>query len=205
MASLSFPYLSNEVKYVIIAVIAVAIIWFGLRLYLHVDNPFYVVSSESMVPALMVGDVVVLRNGLAGGGFSFSDLHIGDIIVFHTRDGGGRTIVHRGMQIYHDGNSISGSNSSSSGSGNEGTEGQQIIVRTKGDHNPLSYNGLDYPIREADYYGKVIFTIPKVGLIFRALSTPILSYVILLAVSIILVATAVLHYNKKKPIKRAGK
>jgi signal peptidase I len=190
--------LPNEIKYVIIAFAAVAIIWFSLKLYLHVDNPLYVVSSESMVPTLMVGDIVVLRNSPTGGGFSFSDLHVGDIIVFHTTDGGGRTIVHRVVQIYHDNGISSSSSSSSSGNNSKGTGAQQL-VKTKGDHNPISYNDLDYPIKEADYYGKVIFVIPKVGLIFRILTAaPNISYVILLAVSAIVAATVIVSIRHRK-------
>jgi signal peptidase I len=95
----------------------------------------------------MVGDLVVLRNGVDGSAFSFSDLQFGDIIVFHSEDGGGRTIVHRIAEIYQD------------------DESRERLVKTKGDNNPVSYEVLDYPIREADYYGKVISVIPKVGLV----------------------------------------
>jgi signal peptidase I len=82
------------------------------------------------MPTLMVGDIVVLRNGADGSGFSFSDLKIGDIIVFHSEDGGGRTIVHRIVEIYQD------------------DEGGEMLVKTKGDNNAVSYEGLDYPIRK---------------------------------------------------------
>lgn len=115
--------------------------WFAIKSYLSVENPFYVVSSESMVPSLQRGDGVIIRNG---DGFSFGDLQTGDIIVFHTNDGGGRVIIHRIADVYFDKNN-------------------HKVVKTKGDANPQSYEGLDYPIVESDYYGKVIFTIPKIG------------------------------------------
>jgi signal peptidase len=163
----------NEVKYVIIGVAAIAIFWFGLKAVLQVTNPFYVVSSESMIPTLMVGDLVVLRNGMDGSGFSFSDLQVGDIIVFHSGDGGGRTIVHRTVEIYQD------------------DEGKQRLVKTKGDNNPVSFELLDYPIREADYYGKVISVIPKVGLV----TVPPYNYVIVgIAVGLVTV-TAIIAYT----------
>jgi len=145
-------FISNEVKYVVIAVVVIAIIWLGLRFFLQVNSPFYVVSSESMVPTLQVGDLVVLKNGPSG--FSFNDLQAGDIIVFHTEDGGGRTIVHRIAEIYHGDNATK-----------EGAQADERLVKTKGDNNPVSYEGLDYPIRETDYDGKVILIIPKVGLV----------------------------------------
>jgi signal peptidase I len=51
----------------------VILIWAGLRAVLAVANPFYVVPSQSMVPTLNVGDVVVVRNGH---GYSFDDLRV---------------------------------------------------------------------------------------------------------------------------------
>ena len=48
----------------------------------------------------------------------------------------------------------------------DGQTGERL-VKTKGDNNPESYEGFDYPIRENDYYGKVVGVIPKVGLISR--------------------------------------
>jgi signal peptidase I len=159
--------LSKEVLVIVVIGVCIIVIWLGLKFVLHVDNPFYVVSSESMVPTLMVGDLVVLRNG--AGGFSFSDLHVGDIIVFHTEDGGGRTIVHKIVEIYAD------------------TTNSERLVKTKGDNNPISYEDFDYPIREQDYYGKVIYIVPMVGLI----AIPPFSYVIS-AVAISLVSATLL-------------
>ena len=63
--------------------------------------------------------------------------------MFHSNDGRGRTIIHRVVEIY--------------------SEEDQIILKTKGDANPQSYEGMDYPISEEDYYGKVISVIPKIG------------------------------------------
>jgi signal peptidase len=180
-------FIPNEVKYVIIAVAAIAIIWFSLRFVLQVNNPFYVVSSESMVPTLMVGDIVVLRNGPSNGGFSFSDLQVRDIIVFHTEDGGGRTIVHRIVEIYSD------------------AKNGERLVKTKGDNNPISYENFDYPIRQQDYHGKVIFVIPKVGLVFKALSTPPVSYIVILAAAAIVAVPMILlqYYRKDRKNKMA--
>ena len=129
--------------FIIAAIVVVSLIvaWLATRAVLNVENPLYVVSSESMLPALEVGDVAVIRNGP---GYSFGDLKIGDIIVFHTDDAGGRVIIHRIVEIYSD-----------SQTGNR-------LVKTKGDNNPQSYEAFDYPIREEDYYGKVVGVIPKV-------------------------------------------
>ena len=153
-------FIPNEVKYILIGIALVAIVWLGLRFLLQTNNPFYVVSSESMIPTLMVGDLVVLRNGADGSGFSFSDLQIGDIIIFHSEDGGGRTIVHRIVEIYQEAEEPDTDIQRTAEVGEE-----ERLVKTKGDNNPVSYEGLDYPIRETDYYGKVISIIPEVGLV----------------------------------------
>ena len=58
--------------------------------------------------------------------------------------------VHRIVEIYHE-----------DGEG----EGRERLVKTKGDNNLISYEVLDYPIREADYHGKVVSVIPKIGLV----------------------------------------
>ena len=131
---------------IIIGIAAVLVFGgFAIRAALQVSNPVYVVPTISMVPTLNVGDLVVIRSGVQS--FSFSDLKVGDIIVFHTNDGGGRTIVHRIVQIY------------------KNVQTGDRLVKTKGDNNPQSYENFDYPIRQQDYYGKVIYIIPKIGLL----------------------------------------
>ena len=140
--------LAHKRTIVIAAMVIVALIaiWFSLRAILGVDSPFYVVSSESMQPSLEVGDVAVISNGP---GFSFEDARIGDIIVFHTDDAGGRVIIHRIIELYKD------------------SQTGERLIKTKGDNNPESYEGFDYPIREQDYFGKVVTIIPKIGMLGR--------------------------------------
>jgi signal peptidase I len=88
-------------------------------------------SLSGLLAHFNVGDVVVIRNN--GQGSSFQDQHVGDIIVFHTNDAGGRTIVHRIVEIYSDANN------------------SERLVKTKGDNNPVSYGGFDYPIYSSAY------------------------------------------------------
>lgn len=152
--------------------------WFAFVAIMGVANPFYAVSSESMVPTLNVGDVVVLKKGPQS---SFNDLKIGDIIVFHSTDGGGRTIVHRIMQIYDD--------------------GEERIVRTKGDNNPVSYDGLDYPIREGDYYGKVAYVIPKLGI---GQNSGVMFVAVMVAAIFVIVAAALYWKETKRRNKVEG-
>ncbi|HSF50173.1 MAG TPA: signal peptidase I, partial [Nitrososphaeraceae archaeon] len=116
----------SYVKDIVIIIIGVAIFWFAVKIFLNVDNPFYVVSSGSMIPVLNVGDILVVRDGN-----SFENLKVGDIIVFNRPDGADRVIVHRIIDITD-------------------KFGEKIIV-TKGDANDGIIPGTDFPIREKDY------------------------------------------------------
>ena len=154
-----------EIKYIVVTVIGVTVIWFGIRFAFGSNNPFYVVASESMVPKLNVGDLLIVKHDSVGF-TAFNDLKIGDIIVFKTpgvtSDGQHKIIVHRVAQIVND---------------NDGNR----VIRTKGDANPSSIPFLDYPIREKNYIGKVVYIIPRIGLLTRLISPPI-NYIIIAAI-----------------------
>lgn len=155
------------IKDVVIVVIGVAIIWLGLRFVFDTGNPFYVVSSGSMVPNLNVNDILVVRDGN-----SFQDLEVGDIIVFDRPDGADRVIVHRVAEIFDD------------------SEGNHQIIRTKGDANDGSIPGTDFPIREDDYIGKVAYVIPGAGVVTKILSPPV-NYIIIAAIVALMVVTQI--------------
>jgi signal peptidase len=163
----------NELKYVLIAVVAVALIWLGIRLVFGVSNPFYVVASDSMVPKLNIGDLLLIQHSNNPSSSSaFNSLKIGNIIVFQSPfplpDTGDREIiVHRVAGIYK---TIS--------------DGQRII-RTKGDANPESIPGIDYPIAEKNYIGRVVLILPGVGLITKTISPPV-NYVLIVIILVIL-------------------
>lgn len=152
-------------KDVVIVVAGVGIVWAGLWIAFGTQNPFYVVSSGSMEPVLKVNDVLLVRDG-----GSFDKLKVGDIIVFNRPEGGDRVIVHRIIEIL------------------EGNDGDRVI-RTKGDANPSSIPGTDFPITRDDYIGSVISVIPGVGLITKIISPPV-NYII---IAIIL---AILFFNR---------
>jgi signal peptidase len=186
-----------QIKYIIVIVVIAAafIISFGIiRFAFGVNNPFYVVSSGSMIPNLNVGDYVIIKHESGNSSnnsnddSSFNKLKIGDIIVFKTpgvsTDGEHKVIVHRIAQILNA----------------DSTNGERVI-RTKGDANPYSIPYLDYPIKEEDYIGKVVYVIPKVGLITRAIAPP-LNYVIIGVIAVILI-----YYikNQKKIDKKHQK
>ena len=156
----------SALKDIAIVVVGVAIVWLGLRFAFGTNNPFYVVSSGSMIPTLKVNDVLVVKGGTS----SFGNLKVGDIIVFNKPAGDDRVIVHRVAGIYN-------------------TTLGESIIRTKGDANPGSIPGVDFPIRVHDYIGKVAYVIPGVGLITQVISPP-RNYII------IAVILAILLFNR---------
>jgi signal peptidase len=152
------------IKDIVIIGIGVLVVWLGIW-FVFGANPFYVVSSGSMEPVLKVNDVLIVRDG-----GSWQDLAIGDIIVFNRPEGGDRVIVHRIVDI------------------DVNADGERI-VRTRGDANPASIPGTDYPIMQDDYIGKVIYVIPGIGVITKVISPPV-NYII---IAIIL---AILFFNR---------
>jgi signal peptidase len=130
-----------------------------------------------MVPNLNVDDVLVVRDG-----DSFKSLNLGDIIVFHRPIGGDRVIVHRVADIK---DFVINSQ-------------EERMIRTKGDANPSSIPGVDYPITEKDYIGKVAFVIPGVGVITRAISPPV-NYIIIAAILAILFLSHILRKKDSQP------
>jgi len=152
---------SGFVKDIIIVVIGIAIIWVGLRVAFGTENPFYVVSSGSMVPNLNVFDVIVVN-----GNIPFDKLKVGDIIVFNVPVTHDKVIVHRVAQFLSE---------------------NPRIVRTKGDANPGSIPGIDYPIAKQDYIGKVVYVVPQIGYVTRILTPPINYIIIAVIVGIMIV------------------
>jgi signal peptidase I len=153
------------IKDVIIIGIGVLVVWLGIW-FAFGANPFYVVSSGSMEPELKVNDVLIVRDG-----GSWEELNVGDIIVFNRPEGGDRVIVHRIVDTDVDG------------------DDGEMMIRTKGDANPASIPGTDYPIKQDDYIGKVIYVIPGIGVITKVISPPV-NYII---IAIIL---AILFFNR---------
>jgi signal peptidase I len=151
---------------------------------------YFVVASDSMIPSLNTGHVVITSTNNDDTCSSFECLKIGDVIVFEPNSPGrnsesGKIIVHRIEEIGFD------------------SDGQRVI-RTKGDANPQSIPGVDYPISKNNYVGKVIHVIPYAGLLLmyldllaRVVMQPLL-YIIIAA---IVTAIFLLEYQKKKHLK----
>ncbi len=160
------------IKDIAIIVIGVVLIWFAVKVVFNVDNPFYVVSSGSMIPVLNVGDILIVKDGN-----TFNSLKVGDIIVFNRPQGGDRVIVHRIIEV-------------------SDRFGEKVIV-TKGDANDGIIPGTDFPIREKDYIGSVAYTVPKVGLVLKYLNPPV-NYIIIAGIIGILIYTNMKKKNEEK-------
>ena len=162
------------IKDVIIVGVAVLIIWVGLYAIFGTSNPFYVVSSGSMIPTLEVYDVIVVESHTP-----FEDIKKSDIIVFFSpakyERGEERVIVHRVEQII---------------------EEDPKVIKTRGDNNPRSIQGTDFPITEREYIGKVEYTVPQVGYVTKILQPPV-KYII---IAIIVGVMVLKHFAKKKEV-----
>lgn len=135
--------------------IALLILFVGLYLLFGLYTPFFKVASDSMMPTLEVEDTIVV-SGLV----SFSQLKVGDIIVFTTPSNNDRIIVHRIIDRLQ-------------------TQDTEIILRTQGDASPNSIDGLDYPVREHNYIGKVVYHISNKDPFFSILKPPVIHIIIL--------------------------
>jgi signal peptidase I len=172
--------MSINYKNLVFIVIPIIILGLAITVILNItqNNKFYVVFSDSMVPNINTGDIVVVAKE-DGSRSSFANLKIADVIVFlppsQTNSEAGRLVVHRVVEIETD------------------SDGSRLI-RTKGDANAHSIQALDYPITEQNYIGKVSHVIPHLGpllmyfdLIVRVFVHPLLYIIIGVIIAVIFV------------------
>lgn len=144
-------------------------------------SKYYVVFSDSMIPNINTGDIVIVAKEDYETISSYNNLKIDDIIVFKPElptkpdMAPDRMIVHRVVAIETDSN---------------GTR----LIRAKGDANPDSIPGVDFPIKFENYAGKVTKVIHHIGivlmyfdLIARVLFQPVFYGIIGSIIGIILV------------------
>ena len=160
------------IKDIVIVGIGVLVIWIGLQVAFGTQNPFYVVASGSMVPVLEVYDVLIVQ-----GHEPFEDINIGDIIVFDRPSDHDRVIVHRVASIIDE---------------------NPKTIRTKGDANPASIPGTDFPITEEEYIGKVAYVIPQVGYVTQLLKPPINYVLIAIVIGIMIVKQMAKRKDEKE-------
>ncbi len=170
MAKRSIP--KGVVKDIVIVGVGVLVIWIGLQVVFGTQNPFYVVASGSMEPVLYKHDVIIVQ-----GHEPFEDIEIGDIVVF-TRPSDNnkeekRVIVHRVVSI---------------------TDEDPKTIRTKGDANPGSIAGTDFPITDKEYIGKVEYILPQIGYVTQLLKPPINFVIIGIVIGVMILK----HFIKKK-------
>ena len=161
------------IKDIIIVGIGVFAIWISLQVIFGTENPFFVVSSGSMVPELEVYDVLVVQ-----GNTPFEEIKVGDVIVFNRPSGHDRVIVHRVASIIGD---------------------DPFTIRTKGDANPASIPGTDFPITDEEYIGQVAYVIPQVGAITQILRPPV-NYVIIAIIIGVMIFKQISKSKKEKEI-----
>jgi len=151
-------------------ILSIALPFFiGGQIVFGTQNPFYIVSSGSMAPELQVFDVLIVDSR----SYPFESITVGDVIVFNRPAGQDRVIVQRVVEIIDD---------------------DPFTVRTKGDANPASIPGTDFPITEEEYIGKVAYVIPQMGYITRVLTPPLI-YIIQ---AVILSIPIIQHIKFKK-------
>lgn len=160
------------IKDILIVGIGVLVIWIGLQIAFGTQNPFYVVASGSMIPVLQVYDVLIVS-----GHEPFEDIDVGDIIVFNRPSDHDRVIVHRVASILNE---------------------DPKTIRTKGDANPASIPGTDFPITEEEYIGKVAYTIPQIGYVTQLLKPPINYVIIAIVIGIMVVKQMTKRKSEKE-------
>ena len=174
--------MSISYKNLVFIVIPIIILGLGITVILSIaqNNKFYVVFSDSMVPNINTGDIVMVAKEDSSSRSSFANLKIGDVIVFlpaftQPTQKQLESVVHRVVEIETD------------------SDGSRLI-RTKGDANADSIPALDYPITEQNYIGKVSHVIPYLGpllmyfdLIVRVFVHPLLYIIIGVIIAVIFV------------------
>lgn len=142
----------KSIKDIVILGAVTLVIVTSIQVSFGTTNPFYVVASGSMEPELWKHDIIVVQGNLA-----FAEVQVGDIIVYDRPSDHDKVIVHRVASIIDD---------------------EPKTIRTKGDANPASIPGIDFPVTETEYRGTVLYVIPQVGYVTQFLQPPI-NYVII--------------------------
>lgn len=164
------PRIARGVMTLAVVISGIALIWFGFQTVLGTPTPFYVVSSGSMIPALQIGDIIIVQDtNLSDGIFE------GDVIVFDRPTDKQVVVVHRVIDVVDD--------------------TPQRALRTKGDNNRLVDGWL---VTEEYFLGKVIFTVPKIGYLTRILSPPLNFIFVIIILAVIFLSEALPSKEKRR-------
>ena len=148
--------------------------WIGLQIIFGTQNPFFVVSTRGMEPALEVYDVILVQ-----GSEAIEDIKVGDLIVFDRPAEQGKVQIARVVAIIDD---------------------NPVTLRTKGDANPTSISGIDFPITEDEYIGKVVNVFPQVGYITRIFTAPVNYIIFSIFVGVVMLKLGIGHRNYRKSL-----
>jgi signal peptidase I len=161
--------IKNIVVFVLGAIIIISLYHYFGTVF---DNPLplFIISSDTMNPTLKINDLIFI-----GDGHMFNSTKVGDIIVFNKPAGEDRIIVHRIAEITLE-------------------NGKRVII-TKGDSSPVSIPGVDFPINDHNFIGKVKLVIPSIGVILF----PPINYVLLGAI-ISVVGIVIYIYERKRTL-----
>ena len=192
----------KDIKIILVISIVFVISFVSLRAILADSNPFYVVASGSMVPVLNINDLIIVWG--KDNNTSFNNAKVNDIIVFKATDPleENKTIVHRVIKIFQKGDILAGDKVFSGLCEPIPLPTYKIknnIIMTKGDANDCSIPGVDFPITQQNYVGKVIYTIPQIGIIPQILKPPV-NYILMALIAGLLIASFV-KSNKKQEEK----
>jgi signal peptidase len=161
---------------IVLMVVVVFGFWYGCQFALNTHYPALAVVSESMLPTLNVGDIIIVQ------GMPASQIHAnyttGDIVVYRSPYESDKLIVHRA--VYSE------------------NRGGVYWLTTKGDNNA----GSDASFPETYLIGKVVARVPLVGnfvLFVNALGNFYYFVIIIIIIINILISFLLDTDEKKKP------
>ncbi|HKX20187.1 MAG TPA: signal peptidase I [Nitrososphaeraceae archaeon] len=166
------PTIIKDIIVLVLGIIIVISVYHYFQIEADNPLPFFVISTDTMLPTLKINDLVII-----GDGHGFNSTKVGDIIVFNKPAGEDRVIVHRVAEITSE-------------------NGRKIII-TKGDSSPVSIPGVDFPIYSNNFIGKVKLVIPQMGLLL----TPPINYV-LIALVLSPIAIVIFFHGRKKALQQ---
>jgi signal peptidase I len=166
---------SRAVVYAVLILLVVAGASFLINSRIGGIQVYDVYPTPSMVPTLEVGDLVIAES------VPYSNLHVGDVIVFSPPNGGGgcldEDIVHRivnvtALGIY--------------------TQGDNRLTNPRPDE-PLSWA----PVTPNCVHGMVVLALPYLGKISEAFPPP-LNYILVAIIIIVIFMIELLSGGKKE-------
>lgn len=140
----------------IVTTISFWIIWGGILS----SGMEYTETGTGMEPTFYPNDIIVKQ-----GNIPFDNIKVGDLIIYHPPSNPNQVYIHRVIKILNE---------------------NPLTVMTKGDANSNPIDGIDSPITENEYIGKVSYAIPQGGYFFNIISLIVISGIIFMIPIIIM-------------------